>query len=117
MKKDKSVYIRHIYDCIARIKEYVRDGKEMFFRDRKTQDAVIRNLEVIGQAVKDIGIGELATSQPGVPWAQVAGARNVLAHHYLGVDLKLVWSIVERDLPVLEERIIAIARDQGVSLD
>lgn len=90
MKKDRSIYVRHIYDCIARIKEYVRDGKEAFFQDRKTQDAVIRNLEVIGQAVKDIGVGELSTSQPGVSWVQVAGARNVLAHHYLGVDLKLV---------------------------
>ena len=117
MRKDKSIYVRHIYDCIARIKEYVRDGKDAFFRDRKTQDAVIRNLEVIGQAVKDIGVGDLATSQPGVPWAQVAGARNILAHHYLGVDLELVWSIVERDLPALEEKIVAMARDQGVSLD
>lgn len=117
MKKDKTVYLRHIYDCVARIKEYVQDGKEAFFRDRKTQDAVIRNLEVIGQAVKDIGVGELATTQPGVPWAQVAGARNILAHHYFGVDLKLIWTIVERDLPALEEKIAAIAKTEGVSLD
>ena len=53
MRKDKSIYVRHIYDCLARIKEYVQDGKEVFLKDRKTQDAVIRNLEVIGQAVKD----------------------------------------------------------------
>ncbi len=51
MSKDRSVYIRHIYDCIGWIKEYVRSGKEAFFQDHKTQDAVIRNLEVIGQAV------------------------------------------------------------------
>ena len=55
MNKDRTVYIRHIYDCICWIKEYVQDGKEAFFEDRKTQDAVIRNLEVIGQAVKDFG--------------------------------------------------------------
>lgn len=66
-----------------------------FFKDRKTQDAVIRNLEVIGQAVKDIGVDDLSKSCPDVPWAQVAGARNVLAHHYLGVDIQLVWNIVE----------------------
>ena len=117
MTKDKSVYIRHIYECIARINEYSQDGKEAFFRDRKTQDAVIRNLEVIGQAVKDIGVGELETTEPRVPWAQVAGARNILAHHYLGVDLKLVWIIVERDLPALKEKIAAIAQAEGVSLD
>jgi len=97
-------------------KEYVRDGQEAFFQDHKTQDAVIRNLEVIGQAVKDIGVEELSTSQPGVPWVQVAGARNILAHHYLGVDLKLVWTIVERDLPVLEEKIVAMAKAEGISL-
>ena len=85
MKKDKSVYVRHIYDCITRIKDYVQGGEEAFFRDRKTQDAVIRNMEVIDQAVKDIGVGEIAMSQPGVPWVQVVGARNILAHHHLGV--------------------------------
>lgn len=116
MKKDKSIYVRHIYDCVARIKEYVQDGKEVFLMDRKTQDAVIRNLEVIGQAVKDIGVEELSAIQPGVPWLQVAGARNILAHHYLGVDLKLVWSIIERDLPVLEEKIVALAKAEGISL-
>lgn len=90
MTKDKSIYVRHIYDCVAKIRRYVRGGKEVFFQDPMVQDAVIRNLEVIGQAVKDIGVSELTTSQPAVPWAQVAGTRNILAHHYLGVDLKLV---------------------------
>ena len=71
---------------------------------------------MIGQAVKDIGVEELSASQPGVAWVQVAGARNILAHHYLGVDLKLVWSIVERDLPVLEEKIVAFAKAEGFSL-
>jgi uncharacterized protein with HEPN domain len=117
VSKDKSVYIRCIYDCIVRINEYVRDGRESFFRDHKTQDAVIRNLEVIGQAVKDIGVDELSASQPGVPWAQVAGTRNILAHHYLGVDLKLVWNIIERDLPELEARILKMAGDLGISFD
>lgn len=77
---------------------------------------MIRNLEVIGQAVKDIGVEELSAIQPGVPWAHVAGARNILAHHYLGVDLKLIWSIVERDLPALEEKIVAMAKAEGTSL-
>ena len=80
------------------------------------QDAVIRNLEVIGQSVKDIGVDELTKSQPGVPWAQVAGARNILAHHYLGVDLNLVWRIVARDLPELEEKIVAMAKAEGYTL-
>lgn len=117
MTKDRSVYLRHIHECVGRIKEYVVDGREAFFLDRKTQDAVIRNLEVIGQAVRDIGTDELAASDSGVPWAQVAGARNILAHQYLGVDLGLVWNIVERDLPKLEETVREIAKRDGVDLD
>ena len=101
MKKDPAVYVQHIYDCILRIEAYVEDGREAFFRDHKTQDAVIRNLEVIGQAVKDLGTDRLSDEQPAIPWSQIAGARNVLAHQYLGVDLTLVWNIVERDLPTL----------------
>lgn len=116
MTKDRSIYLRHVYDCIQRIKEYVQEGQEAFYRDRKTQDAVIRNLEVIGRAVKDLGTEKLLASDPGVPWGQVAGARNILAHQYLGVDIRLVWNIVEKDLPQLEQKICEIAKREGVPL-
>ena len=62
----------------------------------------VRNLEVIGQAVKDLGTEALGARNASVPWAAVAGLRNVLAHQYLGVDIPLVWRIVERDLPSLK---------------
>ena len=117
MTKDRAVYIRHIFDCINRVKEYVRPGKESFFRDRKTQDAVIRNIEVIGQAVKDFGADILVAARPGVPWLQIAATRNFLAHQYLGVDLALIWNIVELHLPRLENQIIEIARNEGIDLD
>ncbi|MDP2380288.1 MAG: DUF86 domain-containing protein [Sulfurimicrobium sp.] len=117
MTKDRSVYIRHIYDCIVWIKEYVQTGKEDFFEDRKTQDAVIRNLEVIGQAVKDLGTDSLTASHPETPWPQIAATRNFLAHQYLGVDLTLIWNIVEQHLPQMEQQIIAIAKDEGVNLN
>ena len=68
----------------------------------RTQDAVIRNLEIVGQIVRDLGPESLADHRPEVPWARIAGARNILAHQYLGVDLSLVWNIVERDLTALE---------------
>jgi uncharacterized protein with HEPN domain len=109
LRKDSDVYLRHILDCIARIEDYVRDGREAFLEDTKTQDAVIRNLEVIGQAVKDFGKESLEGRDTSVPWAAVAGLRNVLAHQYLGVDLKLVWQIVEKDLPSLKSAIEYLA--------
>lgn len=117
MSKDHSVGIRPIHDCIRRIEEYVRDGKEAFLADRKTQDAVIRNLEVIGQAVRDMGIDDLIARYPGTPWAQIAASRNVLAHQYLGVDIQLVWNIVEQHLPQLAADIRDVAACEGIVLE
>ena len=116
MTKDRTVYIRHIYDCVCWIKEYVQAGKDAFFQDHKTQDAVIRNLEVIGQAVKDLGTEGLASSYPETPWPQIAATRNFLAHQYLGVDLMLIWNIVEQHLPQLERHVIEIAENEGIRL-
>ncbi len=116
MTKDRSVYIRHIFDGIGRIKEYVSDGKEAFFRDRKTQDAVIPNLEVIGQVVKDLG-SETLSRQSDIPWKRIAGTRDILAHQYLGVDMKLVWNIVEEHLPNLEKAIKEMAGQEGIKLE
>ncbi len=116
MTKDRSVYIRHIFDCIGRIKEYVSDGKEAFFRDRKTQDAIIRNLEVIGQVVNDLG-GETLSHRREVPWKRIAGTRDILAHPYLGVDMKLVWNIVEEHFPNLEKAIKEMVGQEGIKLE
>lgn len=103
--KDRQALLRHLRDCLQRIREYTADGRESFLADRKTQDAVIRNLEIVGQIVRDLDPAELATIQPNVPWAKIAGTRNVLAHQYLGVDLRLVWNIVERELNSLERAV------------
>lgn len=73
--------------------------------DPRTQDAVIRNLEIIGQAVKDFGTQNLNHLEPGVPWHQIAGLRNVLAHQHLGVDIALVWRVVEDHLPALRSAV------------
>ena len=116
MKKDPVVYIRHIHDCILRIEAYVEAGRAAFFNDHKTQDAVIRNLEVIGQAVKDLGTERLSAEQPAIPWAQIAGARNILAHQYLGVDLNLIWNIVDQNLPALKAAIHETANRLAINL-
>lgn len=108
--KDRQVFLKHLADCLARVREYTAEGQEAFARDRKTQDAVIRNLEIMGQIVKDLGPESLAAQQPEIPWARIAGARNILAHQYLGVDLSLVWNIVERDLDALESAVRELLR-------
>jgi uncharacterized protein with HEPN domain len=103
--KDRQVYLRHLAECLQRIREYTSDGRQQFMNDRKTQDAVIRNLEIVGQIVRDLDPESLAKQRPEVPWARIAGTRNILAHQYLGVDLSLIWNIVERELAPLEHAI------------
>lgn len=108
MKKDRAVYLKHLGGCIARIKLYTDAGKEHFLNDLKTQDAVIRNIEIIGQVVRDLGIDDLATRYPETPWRAIAGTRNFLAHQYLGVDPVLIWNIVAGDLPLLEQQLASL---------
>jgi uncharacterized protein with HEPN domain len=76
---------------------------ETFLADRKTQDAVVRNLEIIGQALKDFGVDILTEQMPHIPWSQIAGMRNVLAHEYLGVDMVLVWEAIHVQLGKLRQ--------------
>ena len=97
----------HRCSFIERIVEYTRDGKEAFFSDQRTQDAVIRNFEVIGEAAKRIP-EEFRKSNPSIPWRQLSGFRDVLIHQYEGVSISEVWQIVEKDLRNLREAIVVI---------
>jgi len=102
--KDERVYLHHAIEAIDAILRYTADGRDAFFADRKTQDAVIRNIEIIGQAVKGI-CEETRMLEPAAPWRQIAGIRDKLIHDYFGVDLNLVWDVVERELPILRPRL------------
>jgi len=110
--KDDRVYFLHIRDAIDRTSDYTSGGKEAFFADRKTQDAVVRNLEVIGEAVKHVSAG-LKAAHPDIPWQRIAGMRDKVIHEYFGVNLKIVWEVVERDLPDLKRKIEAILQALG----
>lgn len=103
MKEDR-VYLLNIAESIVTIHDYVSTGKSDFFANKMIQDAVIRNLEIIGEAVKNISP---ATRQkaPDVPWQKIAGLRDVLIHDYFGVDLDTVWLVVEKRLPSLAQHI------------
>lgn len=104
MKKDPRVYLAQILERIERITAYTKSGKESFFSNPIAQDAVIRNLEVIGEAAKRIP-EDCRASLPAIPWRGITGLRDVLIHEYEVVNLAEVWKIAEHDLPVLEETI------------
>lgn len=102
--KDPKLYLIHMKECIEHIEKYTATGRGVFFADDKTQDAVIRNLEILGEAAKRVP-DEIRRQLPEVPWRRVAGLRDVLIHQYEGVDLEEVWKIVEKDLPLLKRQI------------
>lgn len=104
--KDERVYLLHAIDAIVR---YTVDGEQAFFSDAKTQDAVIRNIDIIGQAVKGVSDATRARD-PTVPWRRIAEMRDKLIHEYFGVDLALVWDVVKRDLPDLRPRLERLAQ-------
>lgn len=107
--RDDRAYLLHIRDCLDRIGKYAGEGRDAFFSDAKTQDAIIRNLEVIGEANKRIS-ATTREAWPEVPWKQMAGMRDLLIHHYFGVKLETVWEVVEREVPRLRsslERMIS----------
>jgi uncharacterized protein with HEPN domain len=84
---------------------------DSFLADIKTQDAVVRNLEVIGEATRSLSTG-LREKYPDVPWKGMAGVRDRLIHHYFGVNLDVVWDIVTVELPALESQIEAILQHE-----
>lgn len=99
---DDQTYLLHVRDAIAQILFYAACGETEFQKNRQVQDAVIRNLEIIGEAVKHIS-DELRNRHSGIPWKQIAGMRDEMIHEYFGVDLTIVWDTVQNDLPKLKQ--------------
>lgn len=108
MKKDPEIFLQHIVESIHLIEEYsLHLTPEKFQANYAMQDAIIRRLEIIGEAVKNIPISFKA-KYPEIPWKQMAGMRDILIHEYFDVDLSLTWSVVQRELPPIKKKLLAI---------
>jgi uncharacterized protein with HEPN domain len=106
-----SGYLEHILQAIARIEKYIEDrDKDAFLQGEMVQDAVIRNLEIIGEASRNIArhYPEFATAHPELRLAFAYEMRNTLAHGYFKVDLDIVWKTIEKDLPPLRAQVQAL---------
>jgi len=99
--KDPGIYIDHILESIGRIRSYASGGREAFLGDNKTQDAVVRNLQVIAESAQRIP-EPVRERCDGVDWKAIRGFRNVLVHDYLGLNMKQIWDVIEKDIPGLQ---------------
>jgi len=98
-KREDIDLIKDIQEAIRRINSYVKSiSQDDFFEDTKTQDAVVRNLEIAGEAVKNVS-EDLKEKYPHLQWKEFAGLRDKLIHHYFGVNYDIVWHVVKNELP------------------
>jgi uncharacterized protein with HEPN domain len=108
------VLLAHMRDGLGRILEYTNAERSRFEASRLVQDAVIRNLQTLTESSQRLS-DEIKSSEPQIPWRELAGFRNVIVHGYLGVDLGAVWLVVEQDLPALTEAVNRMLMQLGPS--
>jgi len=111
MPKDYRIYLNDIIECIEKIINYTTEYSLVdFCNDTKTIDAVIRNLEIIGEAGRRLP-EEVRIKFPGVEWHKIISLRNILIHEYPGIDLETIWDIIENKLSPLKEQVKEILQD------
>lgn len=109
MKSDK-LFLLHVKDAVISIERFIRGiTKEKFSSNYLLQNAVIRQIEIIGEATKNLS-AELKKKHPDIPWKEIAGMRDILIHEYFRVDIIAVWKVIKEDLPGLKKKILEILK-------
>ena len=107
-KREPDLLLEDIRAALARIERYTSTiDRGQFLSDERTIDAVARNLEIIGEAVRLLP-NEFKSKYPDIPWVQIAGLRNRIVHDYFGLDLEIIWQILQTSLPDLKRRLEVI---------
>lgn len=107
-KKDPKIFLKHILESIGEIERNIKNmSEDKFFDSITIQDAVVRRLEIIGEAVKNLPLS-FRNKHPKIAWKKIAGMRDVLIHEYFGVNIGLVWKVVNNDIPKLKKQIMEL---------
>ena len=112
--KDPFVFVHHISDAINDVLKYRADVADIdaLKEDTKTFDAIVRKLEIIGEAVNNFP-SYFLKKYPDVDWSGPTGLRNIIAHEYFELSLKIIWKLIDRDLPVLKSQVEEILKDES----
>ena len=112
-KREWKLFVEDILESIELIESYVANMNfDNFKNDRKTIDAVVRNLEIIGEAARNIS-DEIKNKYQNVDWKGMIGLRNRIAHGYFGINLTIIWEILKQELPPLKEKMKQIKELEG----
>ncbi|MGB8029034.1 MAG: DUF86 domain-containing protein [Terracidiphilus sp.] len=107
-------FIGHILEAADKVLQYTKNmNRDQFYSDTLTQDAVIRNIEIIGEAANNLLEADptIALKYPSIPFAEIYGMRNRVAHGYFAVSLAMVWDSVQEDIPELREKIASVLEE------
>ena len=111
MPRDYKVFLEDILEAIEKIRRYTAGfSQDALRKDDKTLDAVVRNLEVIGEAVKKVP-AKIRAKHSQVDWKKIAGLRDILIHEYFGIDVEIIWDIIDHKLPILEREVKKIVSE------
>lgn len=110
-EKDDLIFIKHILESIEAIAEFSRNiSKGELSLNRLRQSAIVREIEIIGEAAKNISLN-VKDKHKEIPWKEIIGTRDKMIHHYFGVDLNIVWDIIKKDLPDLKKKMQEILKE------